>query len=229
MNVLASHTMPDLLTPLLFFTLTWSAAPVLICALLGAGIGWQSIGWRQIGGAVLGLLVGWATVLPVFFLAIAMMIGYVPWLPGLIAAQMIGCFAGSWVAFRLSRVGRPAPPVLTLATLSENLNQLERIVREKFSEAGIAAGPILEMDEVQIAEVLSYEQAALLVEIRKMRSRFMRSRVVNHHDVALWAGRSTELLDRLSGTSTDDLPTHTGGDASNPYLPPGHRDTPARE
>ena len=227
--MLASHTMPDLLTPLLFFALTWSAVPVLICALLGAGIGWQSIRWRQIGGAALGLLVGWAMVLPVFFLVIAMTIRYLPWLPGVIAAEITGGLAGSWVAFRLSRVGRPVPPVLTLATLTENLNQLERIVHEKFSEAGFAVGPILEMDEVQIAEVLPYEQAALLVEIRKMRSRFMRSRVVNHHDVALWAGKSKELLDRLSGASMDDLPTHTGGDASNPYLPPGHRDTPLRE
>jgi hypothetical protein len=226
-NLLGSHAMPDLVTPLVSFSLFWSGAPVLLCALWGAGIGWKSIRWRQLGGAALGLLIGWATVLPVFFLAFLMLVrfGFTPWLPCIIAAEFIGCLAGAGVAYRVARIGRPTPPAPTLTTLSENLAQLEQIVRQQFSAAGFEVGPVLEMDVLQTAEVLSYEQAALFVDIRKMRDRFMRARVVNHDDVASWVRKSNDLLTELCGTATDEPLAHTGGDSANPYLPPGHRHT----
>ena len=56
----------------------------------------------------------------------------------------------------------------------------------------------------------------------------MRSRAIKDEDVALWAGKSKELLDQLTGTSTDALMRQTGGDGSNPCLPPGHRNTSSR-
>jgi hypothetical protein len=217
--------MPDPLTPLLFFAMMCSAVPIVIGAILGAGFGWQPIAIRQIGGAVLGLLIGLIALLPGSLLALMFVSALVPGLSGLVLAGVAACLASAWVAYVVARVGRGSPPMLTLNVLMQNCSQIERIVRERLAAAGVRHDSPLEFDAaLQNAGILSFDQLALWSDIRKRKNTFMRSRVIVHEDVAVWAGRSKQLLDQLLQDESADSPlTHSGGDALNPYLPPGHR------
>ena len=68
MNLLASHTMPNLLLLFVVRALMWSIAPVSICAALGAKTGWMPSRRAQLSGATFGVLTGSVTTMLVAIL-----------------------------------------------------------------------------------------------------------------------------------------------------------------
>lgn len=230
LNLLASHTMPNLLPGFLITAFMWSAVPIIVCALLGAKVGWAPFRWRRIAGASLGLLIGAATLPPASLLSLwfAAQIDLPPMLPRIIAFIAGGCFASSWVAYGVARIGRPTSQVPTIETLSENCEELERIIRSRASERGVEVGANLDIDAMQAAEILTRDQSVRLEEINLARNNLLQTRAVLHEDVAFWAGKSKELLDQLDGqpkkarhqtAATRKVDGNAGKD-DNPYKPP---------
>ena len=230
LNLLASHTMGNLLPGFLLLAFMWSTVPILACALLGARVGWAPFRWRRIGGAALGVLIGAATLPPASFLSVwlAAQIDLPPMLPRLIAFIAGGCFASSWVAYSVARIGRPATQVPTIEMLNENCEKLERIIRGRVPEGGLEVGANPDADAMQVAGILTHDQSVRLEEIRLMRNKLMQSRAVLHEDVAFWGGKSKELLDELDrqpkkARHQTTSNRETIGNApvdENPYKPP---------
>ncbi|TWT68622.1 hypothetical protein Pan14r_08690 [Crateriforma conspicua] len=230
LNLLASHTMGNLLPEFLFLAFMWCGVPILACALLGARVGWAPFRWRRIGGATLGVLIGAATLPPASFLSVwlAAQIDLPPMLPRLIAFIAGGCLASSWVAYVVARIGRPATQVPTIEMLNENCEKLERIIRGRVSEGGLEVGANSDAGAIQAAGILTHDQAIRLKEIRRKRNALRQSRTVLHEDVAFWVGKSKELLDELDRqskkarhqtTSNRELDGNARED-ENPYKPP---------
>ena len=230
LNLLASHTMGNLLPGFLFLAFMWCGVPILACALLGARVGCAPFRWRRIGGAELGLLIGAATLPPASFLSVwfAAQIDLPPMLPRLIAFIAGGCFTSSWVAYSVARIGRPTTQVPTIEMLNENCEKLERIIRGRVSEGGLEVGANLDTDAMQTAGILTHDQSVQLEEIRRMRNKLLQSRSVLHEDVAFWVGKSEELLvelDRQPQKARHQTTSTRGVDSNeredhNPYKPP---------
>ena len=230
LNLLASHTVFNLLPGLLLLAFMWSAVPILACALLGARVGWAPFRWRRIGGATLGVLIGLATLPPASFLSVwlAAQIDLPPMLPRLIAFIAGGCFASSWVDYSVARIGRPTTQVPTFEMLIENCEKIDRIIRGRVSEGGLDVGANLDTDAMQAAGILTHDQSVRIEEIRLMRNKLMQSRAVLHEDVAFWVGKSKELLDELDRQSKKARHQTTSNrevdgsarEDENPYKPP---------
>ena len=109
MNLLASHTMPNLLLLFVVRALMWSIAPVSICAALGAKTGWMPSRRAQLSGATFGVLTGSVTTMLVAILMQAI----IPLPPPWSIALSVGCLAGCCVAYTVACTGRrrPANPV----------------------------------------------------------------------------------------------------------------------
>ncbi|MEO1617377.1 MAG: hypothetical protein AAFV88_16115 [Planctomycetota bacterium] len=229
LNLLASHTVFNQLPGFLFLAFMWCGVPILACALLGARVGWAPFRWRRIGGAAMGLLIGVATLLPASFLSLwlAAQIDLPPMLPRLIAFIAGGCFASSWVAYGVARVGRPTNQAPTMAMLNANCEELEQIIRGRaVTKVGLKAGA--DSDAIQADEILTHDQSVRAEEIRRMRNKLMQSRAVLHEDVAFWVNQSNELLDefdRQSKKPRHQTASNRGAlgrlsEDENPYKPP---------
>ena len=222
--------MGNLLPGFLLLAFMWSTVPILACALLGARVGWAPFRWRRIGGAALGLLIGAATLPPASFLSVwlAAQIDLPPMLPRLIAFIAGGCFASSWVAYSVARIGRPTTQVPTIEMLNENCEKLERIIRGRVPEGGLEVGANPDADAMQVAGILTHDQSVRLEEIRLMRNKLMQSRAVLHEDVVFWGGKSKELLDELDRqpkkarhqTNSNREEDVSVREDDNPYKPP---------
>ena len=105
--MLASHTMPDVLTPVFFLLIKWSVIPLVVSACLGAGLGFQSFRWKRIGGAVWGIVVGLIVVAPFSILAAGW--GMRSGLPGAVSGGVLGTLIACWIAYLVARCGRPKP------------------------------------------------------------------------------------------------------------------------
>ena len=104
MVLIASHTMPDILTPILKVLLLFSALPLIVFSVIGSRIGFTPFRWKQIGFANLGILSGLFTVLPFSLLVIKLGMEF-GW-HGAILGGVIGCLAGCCVSYGVSLNGR---------------------------------------------------------------------------------------------------------------------------
>ncbi|MAI34289.1 MAG: hypothetical protein CMM07_21810 [Rhodopirellula sp.] len=195
-GLVASHTMPDLLTPFLAQGLLLSVLPILVCAILGSLLGRTTFRWTQVGSLFLGMLSG---VLVVLLFALAALValsnirGINPAI-GLYLPLAVGATTASWVSYKVSRRGRPKPPKPTLEMLNESWNTIEGIVRDRMRGAGIEIGASFDLDVVRNARILTSKELDLIDELAKTRHCLMTARALIHDDIAMGLAKSEDLL-----------------------------------
>ena len=195
-GLLASHTMPDLLTPFFAQALLLSVLPILVCAILGSLLGRTTFRWMQVGSLFLGMLLG---VLVALLFALTALIalsnirGINPAI-GLCLPLAVGATTASWVSYKVSRIGRPKPPRPTLEMLNESWNTIEGIVRDRMREAGIEIGASFDLDVVRNAELLTSKELDLIDELAKTRHCLVTARVLIHDDIAIGLAKSEDLM-----------------------------------
>ena len=62
--MLASHTMPDFVTPVVRSLLAWNAIPIAVTACWGAGIGCTRLAWKPFLLALAGWVTGLLALMP---------------------------------------------------------------------------------------------------------------------------------------------------------------------
>ena len=195
-GLLASHTMPDLLTPFFAQALLLSVLSILVCAILGSLLGRTTFRWMQVGSLFLGMLLG---VLVVLLFALTALIalsnirGINPAI-GLYLPLAVGATTASWVSYKVSRIGRPKPPKPTLEILNERWNTIEGIVRDRMRRAGIEIGASFDLDLVRDAGILTSKELDLIDELAKTRHCLMTARVLIHDDIVMGLAKSEDLL-----------------------------------
>ena len=236
MNLIASHTMPDLIPDVVEYSLLFTIIPITVASLWGAKVGATPFRRRRVVGVVLGIILGMATVIPALILSLFVVITLYRQLgasgDALGFAMIIAMvyFLSSGVAFSVALVGRiPGPPqLLTMETLNQNMAEIERIMSSRLEQLGVESNSREDPHIAQYAGVISTDQASCFVEIRDVQKQMKRAHSVLHSDVHDWAMKSSELLESIKLTASTGLEMRgqsgvvdpQDSEDRNPYRPP---------
>ena len=199
MHPLASHTMPNMLPGLLYRLFMWSAVPLIVSAMLGARVGWNTFFWRRIAGAFLGLTAGTISLAPTALasLWLAAQLDIPPMLPRFIVSLTGGCFLSSCLCYWVAKLGRPTKPRPTMDRLEATYAELESIIIERRRGAGLSTGHELDPLDLSSSKILSPNQATCLARILAERIKFHRSNTVVHEDLASWIEETEDLIRQI--------------------------------
>ncbi|MEM8668071.1 MAG: hypothetical protein AAGG48_11175 [Planctomycetota bacterium] len=218
-SVLASHTMPDLISDEMEIGIWCSIVPILTVALWGAKVTASPFRWQRVAGVTLGVFAGLLSLLP----AVVISLLFLQFLVGKVGIHLGGRYdevlwigliyaMTTIVSFAVSLLGRPsrrsleATPEATVSmeSLEGTLDGIERTIRQRAGKMGVEIGPVFDCDEARSAKVLTADQASRLAGIIQSKRKLQQSISVLHSDVAILAGRARDFYESIQRQFTDE-------------------------
>lgn len=192
--------MPNMLPSLLYLLFMWSAVPLIISAMLGARIGWNTFLWRRIAGAFLGLTAGTISLAPTALVSLwlAAQLDIPPMLPRFIVSLTGGCFLSSCLCYWVAKLGITTKPPPTMDRLEAAYRELESIILVRIQGARFSTGHEMDPLDLSSSKILSPNQATCLARIRTERMKFHLSNTVVHEDLAFWIEETEDLISQLN-------------------------------